>query len=140
MGRRGFPREVGHRPAVHEKSLPIDLRVKGDRLPKKQPSTRLGGAGIPPVVASGHEFEDLQRRVQENLVSFLETELDLAINMFEVLENTRDEDHRNRLLKNIELALTAVQRFKGKIRDATARNELSNAAKALERTRADVCK
>ena len=60
---------------------------------------------------------DVQRQTQDNLVTFLKTELDLASTMLKISKTTRNQDHRKRLVQNIQTAVDTVHHFEGRIKD-----------------------
>ena len=85
-----------------------------------------------PVVPSAVTFLELHRRTQENLTTFLETEIDLADTMLRVMNTTRSEKHRIRLLKDIQAVIDTVHHFEDRVRDGKARENFHASADRLE--------
>ena len=86
-----------------------------------------------PVVPSAEKFLELQRRTQENLTTFLETEIDLGETMLKVMNTTRDEGHRIQLLKNIQALIDTVRHFEYRVHDGNVCENLHASADRLER-------
>ena len=58
---------------------------------------------------------ELHQRTQENLVTFLQAEVDLASTMVGIVNTTQNEDHRLRLLEAIQTAVNTVRYFERRI-------------------------
>jgi|SRR6185437_15218312 len=83
--------------------------------------------------AAKKEFDELHERGQENLIRFLQLEVELAQTMGRISETTESPDHRARLLSNVREAIKAVYQFEGRIGDASIRERLHRDAEKLER-------
>ena len=79
-------------------------------------------------------FAELQRRIQANLVHFLRTEIDLAWTMLKVMNITKDEEHKARIVTAIQTAIDTVHHFEKRITDRDAQSELHQAVSRLKRT------
>jgi hypothetical protein len=62
-------------------------------------------------------FLELQRKDQENMVSFVKIELDLIATFVSVAGTTHEAENREHLLDYIQEALSTVRRFEGRIQD-----------------------
>jgi hypothetical protein len=78
------------------------------------------------------DLVELLRQSQDNLVTFLEIELDLANTMLKILNTTRDEDHRKRLIQNIQAVVDTVRHFEGRVEDRNVRTKLHAGVTWLE--------
>ena len=79
-------------------------------------------------------FAELQRRIQANLINFLRTEIDLAWTMLKVMNSTKDEEHKARIVTAIQTAIDTVRHFEKRITDRDVQSELHQAVSRLEST------
>lgn len=78
------------------------------------------------------DLDELHERGQQNLVRFLQLEVELAQTMLKISEATKSQDHRARLLRNVREATKAIHQFEERIDDASIRAELNRAAAKLQ--------
>jgi len=71
--------------------------------------------------------------VQENLVTFLEVEIDLASTMLGIAKTTKNADRRTRLFSSVRMAVETIRHFEPRIADKNQRRELLARAAELER-------
>ena len=75
--------------------------------------------------AAEHDFDELHHRGQENLIRFLELEIELGQTMGKISETTESQGHRARLLRNVRVAVKTIHR-EGRINDASIRAKLKS--------------
>jgi hypothetical protein len=80
-----------------------------------------------------HDFAELLQRSQENLVTFLRVEVDLASTFCGMVETTDDLAHRARLLENIQKVVSAIRQFEARIADQSVRADLNRQANRLDK-------
>jgi hypothetical protein len=78
------------------------------------------------------DFLELRRRCQENLVTFLTIEVDLATTFCWVAESADDRRHRAKLLEDAQKAVSAIRHFGKRIIDTSIRAELNREADRLD--------
>ena len=76
---------------------------------------------------------ELHQRTQENLVAFLQAEVDLASAMVGIMNTTKNEDHRQRLLEAIQTTVNTVRYFEHRIENAAVRERLLATAAEVEK-------
>jgi len=76
-------------------------------------------------------FHDLQRQAQENLITFLRIEVDLAATFRSMLASRSPED-RVRLLGQIRKVVGALRQFEPRVTDRFVRSELLREANKLD--------
>jgi hypothetical protein len=81
-----------------------------------------------PVTKVATDFEELKRRSQENLITFMECEVDLASTFFAMAENTSDAKHKAKLFQNVQKAVEAIHHFAKRITDRSVRAKLNRDA------------
>jgi DNA-binding response OmpR family regulator len=74
----------------------------------------------------------LHYQSQQNLVSFLAIELDLANTLCGIAENDTGPERRLKLRRKIEHAIHTVRQFAGQVEDRTKRKSILNRVKELE--------
>src|SRR5689334_1548303 len=79
------------------------------------------------------DFAELRQRCQDNLVRFLEIELDVAETFSKMAGTAEECEHRSRLLGAVAEAVETVDRFKHKIGDPSVRRELDRKAAKLHK-------
>ena len=79
-------------------------------------------------------FENLLERANQNLVAFLDTELDLGFTYLRraELEAGMDQDHFELARKNVASAIGTVNHFKDRIVDPEVRREIEDRSRELE--------
>jgi len=82
--------------------------------------------------AAEHDFDELHHRGQENLIRFLELEIELGQTMGKISETTESRGHRARLLRNVREAIKTVHQFEGRIDNASIRAKLNRGAGRLQ--------
>jgi hypothetical protein len=78
------------------------------------------------------DFKELQLRSEENLVTFLRVEVDLASTFCGMAERTDDLVRRARLLENIQKVVSAIRQFEGRVTDQFTRADLNREANRLD--------
>lgn len=74
------------------------------------------------------DFIELQLRSQENLVTFLRVEVDLASTFCGMAERADDLEHRARLLEIIQRVVGVIRHFEERIIDQSIRADLNRQA------------
>ncbi|MCU1336158.1 MAG: hypothetical protein JWO19_1739 [Bryobacterales bacterium] len=77
-------------------------------------------------------FLELKRRTQENLMTFLRIEADLASTFCDMVEVTQSSEHRVQLLEDIRKAVSAIRQFERRITDTRTRAQLNGEADRLD--------
>jgi hypothetical protein len=75
---------------------------------------------------------ELKRRAQENLVTFLTIEVDLASTYCGMAESTQSLERREQLLGDIRKVVSAIRQFEGRIIDRITRAEFNREADRLD--------
>ena len=75
-----------------------------------------------------HDFEELKRRTEENLITFLRVDVDLASTYCGMAESTHDSEHRAKLLEDVREVVKAIRTFGIRITDRSVRAELITTA------------
>jgi hypothetical protein len=78
------------------------------------------------------DFTELQVRSQDNLVTFLRVEVDLASTFCGMAERADDAVRRAKLLANVQKVVAAIRHFEGRITDKLIRADLNHQADRLE--------
>ena len=79
-----------------------------------------------------YDFAEMHRRTQENLITFLRAEVDLAGTFRAIADRTDNPEHREKLLHDIQKAVSAIRHLGERITDRSIRKELSAAADDLD--------
>ena len=79
-----------------------------------------------------HDFEELKRRTEENLITFLRVDVDLASTYCGMAESTHDSEHRAKLLEDVREVVKAIRTFGIRITDRSVRAELNHSADRLD--------
>ena len=79
------------------------------------------------------DFAELLQRSQENLVTFLRVEVDLASTFCGMAESTDDLARRARLRDNIQKVVSAIRQFEGRIADQSIREDFNRQANRLDK-------
>lgn len=74
---------------------------------------------------------ELKRRSQDNLVKFLQAETKLADTFCALAQRTQNQEHRARLLGDIEKIGHTLRHFGVRIEDASIRSDISEKAETL---------
>jgi len=77
-------------------------------------------------------WADLHLKLQENLIHFLDVEVDLAGTLCDMAKNLRDPEDRKELLRNIKHAIDTVRCFAVRVVDRCTREIILDRADALE--------
>ena len=78
------------------------------------------------------DLSELQRRAQENLVSFLTIELQLAKTFSDMARSAKSPEHKTKLMGDVRKALETVHYFKERIMDQAIRQDVIKRAAKLE--------
>jgi hypothetical protein len=78
-------------------------------------------------------FLELQRRTQENLISFLRIEVELASSFCDMARRTRSPEHRVQLLAGMRSAVSGVRYFQERITGRSIRRDALNQAAKIEK-------
>src|SRR2546430_401921 len=79
------------------------------------------------------DFDDLHKRSQDNLVRFLQVEIELARTFLKMADSTDDSGHRDHLLGTVREAIETVDRYEGRIGDLLIRNDIHREAGKLKK-------
>jgi hypothetical protein len=79
------------------------------------------------------DFEDLKRRNQQNLITFMEREAELASTFCAIAERTSDAKHKAKLLEDVRKAVDAIRHFGERITDSSIRAKLKRDANRIEK-------
>jgi hypothetical protein len=79
------------------------------------------------------DWAELQRRTQENLVTFLRIEVELASTFKRMAKTTDDPERRAKLRGDAQKAVSAIRHFAERTTDKSIRAELNRAANKLDR-------
>ena len=77
-------------------------------------------------------WPDLHLKLQENLIHFLDVELDLAGTLCDRAKSHPDHEHRAEILRKIKQAIDTVRYFADRIDDPVTRNAILERANDLE--------
>jgi hypothetical protein len=76
---------------------------------------------------------ELQRRTQDNLISFLRIEAQLAFAFCDIAQRTQSAEHRAKVLRDIRHAANAMHHFGERITDLSVRNDVLKQAAKIEK-------
>jgi len=79
-----------------------------------------------------YDFEELNRRTQENLITFLRVDVDLASTYCGMAESTHDTEHRAKLLEDVREVVKAIRTFGIRITDSSVRADFNRSAERLD--------
>ena len=79
------------------------------------------------------DLSELRRKSQENLVSFLTVELDLARTYCEMAQRVESQERKAKLMGNVLKIVEAVRHFQEHIKDQTIREDLLKRTAEVEK-------
>ncbi|MCU1334468.1 MAG: hypothetical protein JWO19_49 [Bryobacterales bacterium] len=79
-----------------------------------------------------HNFAELKRQTQKNLVGFLRIEVQLASTFCEMVERSQSPEHKAQLLEDIRKAVRAIRHFEQRIIDPSIRADVLKKADTLD--------
>jgi len=74
----------------------------------------------------------MQRLVQQNLVAFLEIEIDIAGVFLKMAKTVENHERRTRLLRSAQEAIDTIRRFEAQVANRSERRQLVSRATELK--------
>jgi len=78
------------------------------------------------------KYPEFSRRTQENLITFLRIEEELASTFCTIAKQTKNPEHLRRLLGDIQKVAVTMRHFQGRITDPSTRKHVLEQAARLE--------